>query len=135
MAGNKEIQQSLVYCALMVGLKPEKMEIEIAQKFIKTNFPNLTLEELVNAFSFNSTGKYWQIIEPFGSFNTLFIGKILNANDVYLKSKRLREIKSLPEPVKNDLISHEEAKPMLDAMAKELKKIDMKFRLNNKKVK
>ena len=135
MVGNKEIQQTLVYCALMVGLKPEKIEIEIAQKFIKTNYPNLTLEQLVNAFGYNSSGNYWQIIEPFGSFNTLFIGKILKANDVYIKSKELRKIKSLPQPVKNDLISHEEAKPMLDAMAKELKKIDMKFKINNKKVK
>ncbi len=135
MDGNKEIQQTLVYSAIMVGLKPEKMEIEIAERFIKKNYPLLNLENIIEAFELNSSGKNWKIIEPFGSFNTLFIGKILTAFEVWNNNKKLRELKALPEPKKKDLISHEEAKPMLDAMAKELKKIDMKFKINNRKLK
>jgi copper chaperone CopZ len=130
--GNKEIQQTLVYCALMVGLKPEKIEIEIAEKFIKSNYKNITLEEIVNAFGFNSSGNYWKIIEPFGSFNTLFIGKILNANQNYLQKKKFQELKALPIETKKDLITHEEAKPLLKKLSEELKKMDLKFKINNK---
>lgn len=135
MAGEKELQQTLVYGALMYGLKPDKIEIDIATRFTKKNYPTLTLENVLEAFELNTTGKNWTLIEPYGSFSNLFIGKVLTAYEVWLRSKTLREIKALPEPVKNDLISHEEAKPMLKALAKELKKIDLKFRINNKRQK
>lgn len=119
----------------MYGLKPDKIEIDIATRFTKKNYPTLTLENVLEAFELNTTGKNWTLIEPYGSFSNLFIGKVLTAYEVWLRSKTLREIKALPEPVKNDLISHEEAKPMLKALAKELKKIDLKFRINNKRQK
>ena len=133
LVGNKELQQTLVYTALMVGLKPERMEIEIAEKFVKLNYPNLTLENIIEAFTLNSSAKHWNIVEPYGSYNTMFIGKILTAYELFNTSKKLREQKALPPPVKNDLISHAEAKPMLEKLAAELKKMDLKFRINQKK--
>ena len=88
----------------MVGLKPERMEIEIAEKFVKLNYPNLTLENIIEAFTLNSSAKHWNIVEPYGSYNTMFIGKILTAYELFNTSKKLREQKALPPPVKNDLI-------------------------------
>ena len=135
MDGKKEIQQTLVYCALMCGQKPEKMEIEIAQRFLIKNYYNLSIDEIIESFELNNSGKHWKIIEPFGSFNTLFIGKIISSYiDYKNKIKKYNENK-LIEPPKKDLISYEEAKPYLKKLSAELKKIDLKFRINNKKVK
>ena len=130
--GEKELQQSIVYCAIMTGQKPEKMEIQIASKFIKSNYPLLNIEDVIKAFEMNSSGKHWTIIEPFGSFNTLFIGKILTSFETYKRNKKAREKKSLPEPEKKDLMTHKEAKPYLKKLSEELKKMDLKFRINQK---
>ena len=101
LAGDKELQQTLVYGALMYGLKPDKIEIDIATRFTKKNYPTLTLENVLEAFELNTTGKNWTLVEPYGNFSNLFIGKVLTAYELWLRSKTLREIKALPEPVKN----------------------------------
>lgn len=132
MDGDKDVGQTLVYTALMVGLKPEKIEIDIIVRFVKKNYPSLTLENIIEAFELNSSNKHWKIVEPYGSYNTIFVGKILTSFEIWNQNKKLRELKALPKPVKKDIISHDEAKPMLKALAKELKKIDLKFRIKNK---
>ncbi len=131
LVGKKEIQQTLVYCAIMVGLKPDKIEIEIAEKFILMNYPRITINDLIKSFQLNSSGKYWNIIEPFGSFNTIFIGKILLNYNHHINKEKYNKIKQLEPPLKKS-ITHAEAKPMLDKMRNELKKINLKFNLKNK---
>ncbi len=74
--GDKDVGQTLVYTALMVGLKPEKIEIDIIVRFVKKNYPSLTLENIIEAFELNSSNKHWKIVEPYGSYNTIFVGKI-----------------------------------------------------------
>lgn len=62
---------------MLVGLKPEPLEISIVSKFVKQNFKNLTVKNIIKAFELNSSGKYWQTVEPYGVLDTIFIGKIL----------------------------------------------------------
>ena len=126
--GNKGIQQALVYSALMIGLKPDKFEVEIVTKWLKRHRGSLTLEDLILAFELNSTNKHWNIIKPYGSFNTLYVGEVLAMYDIY-KAKKTRS-ETLAIPVKpKECITHEEAKPLLDKMASFLKKMDMKQKL------
>jgi hypothetical protein len=130
LVGDKEIQQTLVYCALMVGQKPDKYEIEILTKWLKRQRYNLTLEELILAFELNCTNKHWNIIKPYGSFNSLYVGEILSNYDIYKAKKIRRETLAIPEKPKQ-LITHEEAKPLLDKMSLFLKKMDLKHKLKN----
>lgn len=74
----------------MVGLKPEAIEIQLASRFIKNNFHRMNIKQVIRAFELNSTGKYWQTIEHFGSLDSMFIGKVLKA---YNEAKRLHAVK------------------------------------------
>lgn len=130
---NKEFQQTLVYCALMVGLRPEKFEIDIVIKYLLSEHKTLCIEDLIKAFQQNSSGRNWTTIEHYGCFSTLFVGKICRNFEDHKRKEEARRIKALPEPEKKDIITHEEAKPMLEKMAKELKRLDLKFKIKSKR--
>ena len=129
---SKIIQQTFVYCALMVGLKPEKFEIDMIIKFVILNYPTINNEEIIQAFQLNSSGKHWKTAEHYGSFSTLFVGKILTSFETHKRNKIHREQKALPSPEKTDIISHAEAKEKLKELGIYLKKINSKFKINNK---
>ena len=80
-----DIQKAITYGCMLVGLKPEPLEITIVSKFVKDNFKNLTIKNVIKAFEINSSGKYWETIEPYGVLDTIFIGKILRN---YTEEKR-----------------------------------------------
>lgn len=126
-----EIEKCILYCSALIGLKPEAFEIKVLSRFIKKNFAHLTIEQIIEAFELNSTGKHWKIIKPFGSFNSLFAGDILKHYDDFNKQRIINEKKSLPEPQK-DYISYEEAKPYLDKMTKNINKLIIKQKKNKK---
>ena len=128
MDGSKELEQTLVYCALMVGLKPEKFEIDIIKRWLIKHWPSFTLGDIANAFEINITSRHWDSIKPYGSFNAMFVGEILSQYDIYKRKKIASEIKQLPDPEKKK-ITHAEAKPMLEEMERYLKKIERKTKI------
>ena len=130
----KQLEQTLIFCALMVGCKPEKIEIDIIVKWLIKHHPQLSIGEIANAFEINLTNRFWEMKKPFGSFNCMFVSDIIIEFNKYKQNKIKTELNKLPQH-KKELISYEEAKPMLDKMAKRLRKINNKFSINNKKAK
>jgi hypothetical protein len=76
----------------MVGIgSPNQTDDEVAQelvllsKFVKSNYINLTIEEISLAIELSLTNKLLCEIKPYGSFSPMYVSNILNA---YLDYKR-----------------------------------------------
>lgn len=123
-----EIQKAITFGCMLVGLKPEPLEINIVSKFVKDHFKNLTIKNLVKAFELNSSGKYWETIEPYGVLDTIFVGKILK---LYAEEKRKYNIRKKQNPKQ---LSLSEGNPATDEIAKKwLNKIRKDLAANDKK--
>tara|TARA_R110000751_G_scaffold15179_2_gene48996 strand:- start:52 stop:615 length:564 start_codon:yes stop_codon:yes gene_type:complete len=114
---------------MLVGLKPEPLEINIVSKFVKDHFKNMTIKNLVKAFELNSSGKYWETVEPYGVLDTIFVGKILK---FYAEEKRKYNIRKKQNPKQ---LSLSDGNPVTDEIAKEwLQKIRKELASNEKKI-
>ena len=78
-----DLKQVLRYAMILVGLRSNNMPTDeekyVLLNFIKSNFGNLTPEEIKLAFEYAVAGKYNIDVKCYENFSPLYFASIMNA--------------------------------------------------------
>ncbi len=108
LRSDEELKQSLRYAMILVGLRASNMPTEeekfVLLNFIRSNFGNLTPEEVKLAFEYAVAGRFKIDAKCYENFSCEYFGRIVNAYINYsmeetkvLKNK-VNELEPLPVP-------------------------------------
>lgn len=95
------IESLIKTCAKLAGIRNE-LEADdylVIQLVLKEEYPNLSADFLRNAFVKYGSGKLGEF-EHYGSFTTLFLGKVINA---YKENLRKENLKPKVQPIEKQI--------------------------------
>jgi hypothetical protein len=108
-----DIKNVLRYAMVLVGLRSNNMpsleEKYVLLNFIKSNFGNVTLEEMKMAFDFAVAGKLGIDAKCYENFSCEYVGRILSTflnfskQETLVLSQKVTESDPLPVPSDNEL--------------------------------
>lgn len=114
-------------CALIGFRNPNTLQIIAVSEFIRKDFGFLTADQVKRAFELNATGKYWETIGFFQSFDIQFVGSVLGefvkawrkkkAKD---HNKRSLQAKKLNEELNEKPITKERAQEWIEKMRNQI---------------
>jgi len=113
---DEDIKQALRYSMILVGLRSNNMPSDeekfVLINFIRSNFGNLTPEEIKLAFEYAVAGKFNIDAKCYENFSCEYFGRIIKAyNEFAFEETRIlrgksKEIDSLPMPT-NDILKQQ----------------------------
>lgn len=102
----EDLKEVLRYVMLLVGLRGNNMPTDeekyVLINFIRSNFGNLTPEEIKLAFEYAIAGKFEIDVKCYENFSCEYFGRIAKAyiefsrNEVKVKPKEIEEVKPVP---------------------------------------
>ena len=102
----EDLKEVLRYVMLLVGLRGNNMPTDeekyVLLNFIRSNFGNLTPEEIKLAFEYAIAGKFEIDVKCYENFSCEYFGRIAKAyiefsrNEVKVKPKEIEEVKPVP---------------------------------------
>lgn len=124
----EDLKEVLRYVMLLVGLRGNNMPTDeekyVLLNFIRSNFGNLTPEEIKLAFEYAISGKFEIDVKCYENFSCEYFGRIVNAyieysrNEVKVKPKEIEEAK----PVPNDNVLKMQAIDTVNMYADQIEK-------------
>lgn len=126
----EDLKQVLRYAMILVGLRSNNMPTDeekfVLLNFIKSNFGNLTPEEIKLAFEYAVAGKYNIDVKCYENFSCEYFGRIIKAYNEYsieeTKAIRNKVIESEPLPVPTMEILKQQAIETANMYADQLRK-------------
>jgi hypothetical protein len=94
------LKENLAYIFTLLGITryPEKEEFMVIEDFIRTSYPNYTIEEFVIAFKMAVQGKLDCSTEHYEKFSPKFIGQVMAAY-----TKKALEVRKMIKPIVNEI--------------------------------
>jgi len=126
----EDLKQVLRYSMILVGLRSNNMPTDeekfVLLNFIKSNFGNLTPEEIKLAFEFAVAGKFNIDAKCYENFSCEYFGRIIKAYNEYsieeTKAIRNKVVESEPLPVPTIEILKQQAIETANMYADQLRK-------------
>lgn len=126
----EDIKQVLRYAMILVGLRSNNMPTDeekfVLLNFIKSNFGNLTPEEIKLAFEFAVAGKFNIDAKCYENFSCEYFGRIIKAYNEYsieeTKAIRNKVVESEPLPVPTIEVLKQQAIETANMYADQLRK-------------
>ena len=94
------LKENLAYIFTLLGITryPEKEEFMVIEDFIRSSYPNYTIEEFVIAFKMAVQGKLDCSTEHYEKFSPKFIGQVIAAY-----TKKALEVRKMIKPILNEI--------------------------------
>jgi len=94
------LKENLAYIFTLLGITryPEKEEFMVIEDFIRSSYPNYTIEEFVIAFKMAVQGKLDCSTEHYEKFSPKFIGQVMAAY-----TKKALEVRKMIKPILNEI--------------------------------
>lgn len=113
MLNDNDLKQVLRYAMVLVGLRSNNMPTDeekfVLLNFIRSNFGNMTLEEIKLAFDFAVSGKLGIDAKCYENFSCEYVGRILSTflnfskQETMISSQKVIETDPLPVPTDTEL--------------------------------
>lgn len=104
-------KSTLAYIFTLIGLTriPDKIELDIIEDYIRTTYPQFTINELRIAFKLAVQGKFECNIEHFEKFSPKYISQIMNAykakaNEIR-KNLPIKDDKPIPQLTDDEIVA------------------------------
>jgi hypothetical protein len=94
------LKENLAYIFTLLGITryPEKEEYMVIEDFIRSSYPNYTIQEFVIAFKMAVQGKLDCSTEHYEKFSPKFIGQVMSAY-----TKKANDIRKMIKPITQEL--------------------------------